>query len=157
MDDKLDKTQRILRSSKVTTDDRGRTVWVDPIETAKLELVSTQMLKQLVESGNDATNDQLRKIAEGKDGLLARDIDNGEFEIISDEELQKILDGTDAETEAAGKPQFMEEPQVEAAPDEAELELVSTQMLRVVLDPDAADIAIEEDADDAGFNPYDHS
>ncbi len=57
MNDKLKQTMRILRSPKVTTDDRGRTVWVDPIETAKLELVSTQMLTQIIESGDVHTND----------------------------------------------------------------------------------------------------
>ena len=31
------------------TDERGRTVWGEPIKTANLELVSTQMLKHLIE------------------------------------------------------------------------------------------------------------
>ena len=38
-------TVRIRRPAKVTTDDRGRTVWADTVETAELELVSTAELQ----------------------------------------------------------------------------------------------------------------
>jgi hypothetical protein len=38
MNDKLNQTQRILRSSKFTTDDRGRTVLKDDVDTSNLEL-----------------------------------------------------------------------------------------------------------------------
>ena len=48
MNDKLDQTRRILRSPKVTTDERGRTVRADTVETAKLEVVSAKMLKQMM-------------------------------------------------------------------------------------------------------------
>ena len=41
-------TVRIRRPAKVTTDDRGRSVWAETIETAQLELVSTS------EQGNPA-------------------------------------------------------------------------------------------------------
>lgn len=155
MSDKLKRTTRILRSPKVTTDDRGRTVWVDPVESAKLELVSTQMLTQIIESGDVGTNDRLREVAEGKDGLLARDIDNGGFEVISDEELQHILDGTDMQPEAEKAGGLVEEPVAEAITGEEELELVSTQMLRIILSPEGERTAVEGSAE-SGFDPYDH-
>ncbi len=151
MNDKLNQTMRIRRSPKVTTDDRGRTVWADTVETAKLELVSTQMLEQIIEAGDIDTHDHLREVAEGKDGLLARDIDKGRFEIISDEELQHILDGTDMEPAAKSAAGLIEEPVAEPATDEEELELVSTQMLRIILSPDD-----EEPSAAEGFDPYDH-
>ena len=91
MNDELKKTTRIVRRPKVKTDDCGRTVRADIVETANLELVSTQMLQQLIDDGDDATMNHLREVAEGKDGLLAHDADRGRFEIISDEELQHIL------------------------------------------------------------------
>ena len=157
MNDELKRTMRILRSPKVTTDDRGRTVWVDPIETAKLELVSTQMLTQIIESGDVDTNDQLRKVAEGEDGLLARDIDSGGFEVISDEELQHILDGTDMEPEAKNAAGLVEEAAADTVIDEGELELVSTQMLRIVLSPEDEKKTGDAGSSDSGFDPYDNA
>lgn len=157
MNDKLNQTQRILRSPKVTTDQRGRTVWVDTVETARLELVSTQMLKQIIEADDVGMNDHLRKVAEGKDGLLARDIDKGGFEVISDEELQHILDGTDMESDVESAAGPIEEPLAEAATDEEELELVSTQMLRIMMSPEEGDQVTAEGSAGSGFDPYDHS
>lgn len=157
MDDQLSQTQRILRSSKVKTDQRGRTVWVDPIETAKLELVSTQMLKQIIATEDSDTSKQLRKVAAGEDGLLARDIEKDRFEIISDEELQHILDGTDIKTEEKRAADVIEEPSVEAATNEESLELVSTQMLRVMLGGEDEDPLVAEESAESGFDPYDHS
>lgn len=155
MDDELKKTTRTVRSPKVKTDDRGRTVWADTIETTNLELVSTQMLQQLIDDGGDATTNHLREVAEGKDGLLAHDAHKGRFEIISDEELQHILDGTDAEYKAKKKAAYIEESLAEAAEEEEELELVSTQMLRQILSPE--DFSEDDgDAPGSGFDPYDH-
>jgi len=157
VNDKLNKTQRILRSSKVKTDERGRTVWVDDIATTRLELMSTQMLRQVIETENSDTNDHLREVASGKDGLLARDVDKGRFEIISDEELQHILDGTDVKSDDENADKIVNEPMVEAVSDEDELELVSTQMLRVMISPEDENPLAAEESDGGGFNPYDHS
>jgi len=156
MNDKLKQTMKILRGTKIVTDDRGRTVWADPVESANLELMSTQMLQQIIEKGDDDTKDDLREVAEGKDGILSRDTENGKFEVISDEELQQVLDGTDMDSEAENAAGRVEEPAAEVVTDEEELELVTTQMLRVVLGTeDEEQIAAEEPAD-SGFNPYDH-
>jgi len=42
----------VRRPSKIKTDSRGRSVWADPVESAKLELVSTQTLKQILSSSD---------------------------------------------------------------------------------------------------------
>lgn len=157
MNDKLNQTMKILRSPKVKTDDRGRTVWVDTVETANLELVSTQMLKQLIEEGDADTNETLREVAAGSDGLLARDVDKGRFEVISDEELQRILDGTDTDHIGHKSAQLVEEAVVDSVSEEEELELVSTQMLRTILGPEDADLEKVVDPAGGGFNPYDNS
>jgi|GEM_PF-2008542 len=156
MNDKLNQTMRIRRSPKVKTDDRGRTVWVDSVETAELELVSTQMLKHIIESGDVGTQNNLREVAEGKDGLLARDTDKGRFEAISDEELQHILDGTDMKPEEKAAAGLVEESVAETVIGEEELELVSTQMLRLILSPEDEDQSAAEASADSGFDPYDH-
>ena len=152
MNDDLKRTQKIVRRSKVITDERGRTVWDETVKTANLELVSTQMLKHLIETSDSGTQDQLREVAQGADGVLARDADKGRFEIISDEELQHILDGTDLEPTANPTAATIDESAAKAVIDEPELDLVSTQLLRTILDP-----ADGEQTAESGFDPYDHS
>lgn len=155
MTDKPDQTMKILRSSKVMTDDRGRTVWIDPVETARLELVSTQMLKQIIDAGDAEDTATLSNLAAGGDGLVARDMDDGRFEVISDEELQHILDGTEKDYAANRAAAVVDDPADETAATEGDFELVSTQMLRVILGTEldeADDVPAEQ-----GFNPYDHS
>ena len=157
MNDELKKTTRIVRRPKVRVDDRGRTVWDDTIKTANLELVSTQMLEQLIDADDGAMTNQLREVAEGGDGVLAHDADQGRFEIISDEELQHILDGTEAEFNEKKKATVIEEPPTDAVAEEEELELVSTQMLRQILSPEDFSEEHGDEFGGSGFNPYDHS
>ena len=152
MNDELKRTTKIVRRAKVMTDDRGRTVWDGTVTTANLELVSSQMLKQLIETNDSDTEDQLREVAQGPDGVLARDADKGRFEIIGDEELQHILDGTDLESTTEPTAATSDESAAKTDIDEPELELVSTQFLRTILDP-----ADNEQTDEPGFDPYDHS
>ena len=118
---------------KVTVDDRGRTVWTDPVETANFELVTTQRLKLLLAAEQQAEKDAVQKLAESKsDGYLARDNATGIFSIIETDELQKLLDAnpTDKRTRPA---EVVAEPLPPEAMDE-ELSLVSTQALRKILD-----------------------
>jgi hypothetical protein len=155
MSDDLKKTQRIAPKSKVKTDDRGRTVWDDTIKTANLELVSTQMLKQLIDDADHATSSHLHEVSKGQDGVLAHDAEKGRFEIISDEELEHILQGTEAEYNAK-KAVLPDEPPVETTTEEEDLELVSTQMLRQILSPDDFS-ELDDDDSQSGFDPYDHT
>lgn len=156
MSDDLKKTQRVVPKTKVRTDDRGRTVWDDTIKTANLELVSTQMLKQLIDNSDHATSSQLQEVSKGRDGVLAHDAEQGRFEIISDEELEHILKGTEAEYNAK-KAVLAEEPPAEPVAEEEELELVSTQMLRQILSPDDFSELDEDGSAQSGFDPYDHT
>ena len=156
MSDDLKKTTRIVTRPKVTTDDRGRTVWDDTIKTANLELVSTQMLQQLIDSDDHATTATLKEVSQGKEGVLAHDPEQNRFEIISDEELQHILDGTEAEYNAK-RAAVIDEPLVETVDEEQELELVSTQMLRQILSPEDFSELDEDGAPASGFDPYNHT
>ena len=156
MSDDLKKTTRIVRNPKVRTDDRGRTVWDDTIKTANLELVSTQMLQQLIDSDDHETKSGLEEVSKREDGVLAHDPEQNRFEIISDEELQHILDGTDAEYKAR-KIAVVDEPLVETVDEEEELELVSTQMLRQILSPEDFSELDEDGSSPSGFDPYNHT
>ena len=122
---------------KVTIDERGRSVWTDPVETANFELVSTLRLKKILAEEQHGERDAVRKLAESKsDGYLAKDNATGIFSIIDTNELQKLLDAdpTDKRTIPA---EVVAEPLPPDSTDE-ELSLVSTQALRKILDiPDA--------------------
>ena len=155
MSERLKQTVRILKRSKVQTDDRGRSVWVDPVDTAELELVSTVMLKRMLDSGDEQRKDRIRKAAQGKDGVLARDAENDTFEIIDDDDLQQALqaasDTTDVKTTDVSVEPLMDR----ADSDDEELSLVSTQALRRILTKDAPQtedsLPVEEEQ---GFDPY---
>lgn len=157
MSEELKQTVRILRRAKVASDERGRTVWLDPVEPTELELVSTTMLERVLSSGDASRKQQIRDAASGRDGVLAIDVKSDSFEIIDDAELLAMLDmqprGMDAIKAADVVYEFIDDP----ADDAEELSLVSTQALRRILkieDEPALDL---EASDDRGFNPYDNS
>ena len=152
-----DKPTRVLirRPSRVTTDSRGRSVWADPVESAELELVSTQMLKQILSSKDGKDRDAVRDAARtNADGVLALDPATGLFEIIGDDELQAILDQEQDLPKLSRPADVTVEPLHDYA-DSDRLSLVSTQALRRVLHDDDEEEPIE--IDERGFNPYDHS
>lgn len=155
-----DELKRTIRSKKprVETDERGRTVWAEPVETTELELVSTVMLKKMIDSGDEARKRRLREAAGQKDGVLARDTSSDEFQIIDDDDLKAALDSADDDAEPAGVA-------IEQIPlgtgGEEELSLVSTQALRHMLDKDHAPDDEPADAEiieeDRSFDPYNSS
>ena len=149
-------TVRIRRPAKVTTDDRGRTVWAGTVETARLELVSTAELEKILSSEDEDTRSAMhRLIQREEEGVLARDPATGLFEIISDTDLQAAIrkqGGTPPADGAAPASDFCAEP---------ELSLVSTQVLRKVLTgepgrgPGARPVPKSARKDQGGgFDPY---
>lgn len=147
----------VKRPRKVSTDERGRSVWVEPVESAELELVSTQMLKVMLSSRNPTERDAIAEAADNaSDGVLARDPNNGQFEIISDDDLQAILDDNQGLPKLTRPADATLEPLRDYA-DDSELSLVSTQALRKVLDggSDTEESMEDMQQDAAGFNPYD--
>ncbi len=152
MADDLKQTVRIVRKKKVTTDDRGRTVWNVPVHETELELVSTQTLKTLLSSEDQERRQRLAEVAESKDGVLAQDLSNGSFEIIDDDDLKAALASADSAEVTRPSSDVVYEP-VEESDTGEELSLVSTQMLRKLLVEDDDSDEPEEDAG-GGFDPY---
>ena len=153
MSDQFKETVRIVRKDKVMTDERGRTVWNVPVEEVELELVSTEMLKTLIDSGDADKRQNLEEAARSKEGVLARSPTSGSFEIIDDDDLMAALEGAGSVSETVDAAEFREESLLDRADTgDEELSLVSTQMLKVMLE-----IEDEEDGEDdgKGFNPYD--
>ena len=150
-----EKSTRVLvrRPSKTKSTGRGRGTRANSGAGTELELVSTQILKQIL-SSNDAANRQgVEEAAKATgEGVLARDPATGYFEIIDDDELQAIVDsGQDL-------PKLSRPADVTVVPlhdyaDNEHLSLVSIQALRRVLDGGDEKEEVEA-ADVGGFNPY---
>jgi len=163
-DSKLETTQKILvnRPGKVSTDSRGRSVWTDPVETPDLELVSTQTLQTLLTSRDEAERQAIEEAARSDaEGVLARDVATGYFEIIDDNDLQAILDSNE-ELPALQRPAEVVLEPVNENDGSEELSLVSTQALRKILDRDGDTPATDNDdispePDLGGFDPYNSS
>jgi hypothetical protein len=152
-------TVRIRRPAKVTTDERGRTVWAEAVETAQLELVSTVMLHKILASSDDDTRSAIERIvSEQEEGVLARDPATGLFEIISDADLQAILKDNDSLPKIARPAQATLEPaHSKAADTDDELSLVSTQVLRKILHKETPKTAPKKKDQGGGFDPYNSS
>lgn len=158
MGDELDKTIKIKRHAKVGTDSRGRTVWTKPVEPAELELVSTMMLEQLIESGIDDHKQRICELADADEGVLARDTRNNEFEIVRDDELEAALQAANREADGDLPAEFTRKQVIETDTKE-ELSLVTTQVLRKMLggESDAGEDEPDAPDDPGGYNPYDHT
>ncbi|MEM1174911.1 MAG: hypothetical protein AAGI27_08865 [Pseudomonadota bacterium] len=165
MTEELKNTVRIIRRAKVATDDRGRSVWVDPVETAELDLVSTAMLETLLSGDDEATRKHLLDVASTSDGLLAHDPEKDAFEIVSDDDLQAALAAAaDSPVPAPTRSADVVYEIDQTVDDLEELSLVSTQMLKAMLDPAAVpggtlldddDMQVEESS--GAFDPYNSS
>ena len=150
-----EKSTRVLvrRPSKSKTDGQGRSTSANSAEHAVLELVSTQILKQIL-SSNDAKNRMA--VAEAAkttaEGVLARDPATGYFEIIEDDELQAIVD-SGQDLPKLSRPEDVTVQPLHDYADNEHLSLVSVRALRRVL-VDDDDEEESEPAEAGGFNPY---
>jgi hypothetical protein len=155
-------TVRIRRPVKVTTDERGRTVWAETVETVQLELVSTAMLQKILAWSDDDIRTAIERIVSGEEeGVLARDPATGLFEIISDADLQAILRDNDNLPKTERLPDMTLEPVSSTRADTSnEMSLVSTQVLRKILHKDSPTPAPQKKDkgkkdEGSGFDPYD--
>ena len=152
-----EKSARVLvrRPSKIKTDGQGRSIPANSGEGAVLELVSTQILKQIL-SSNDAKNRQAVEEAAKTtaEGVLARDPATGYFEIIEDDELQAIVD-SGQDLPKLSRPEDVTVQPLHDYADNEHLSLVSLQALRrVLLDDDEEEESAAAEVDTGGFNPY---
>lgn len=149
---------------KVQSDERGRSVWVDPIRTAEFELVSTQSLQVLLDEGDAEHRGEIERLAnDGDDGYLAKESSTGHFRVIGDDALQAILDEQHESMPVTriGDTVRIQRPDIDASAPKEELSLVSTQSLRKIL----GDIEREKPGpkkkplkdEGGGFDPYNTS
>lgn len=144
----------VRRPTIMKTDSRGRSVWADPVESAKLELVSTQTLKQILSSSDQQNRKAIEEAANtATDGVLARDPATGYFEIIDDADLQAILDANADLPKLTRPVDVTLEPLHDYADDES-MSLVTTMALRKVLAKSDDDSSAEAEVDSSGMDPY---
>jgi len=145
----------VRRPSKSKTDGDGRSVCADTVESAQLELVSTQILKQILSSNDVENREAVKEAAKSTgEGVLARDPATGYFEIIEEDELQAILD-SDQDLPKLSRPSDVTVEPLHDYADCDHLSLVSTQALRrVLVDDDEKEEAESVEIDVGGFNPY---
>jgi hypothetical protein len=136
-------------------------VWAGAVETAKLELISTQQLQTFLASDDAVSQRSIEDAAScGSEGVLARDAATGLFEIIDDFDIQAVLDGNakDAAKRHRQADVTLETVDTASTPTAEELSLVSTQMLRKVLGTgdsnDGNDDEVSVQDDSGGFDPY---
>jgi len=157
--DKLAHTIRIKRGEKVGIDDQGHSVWTKPVEEIELELVSTVMLKKIIDSDDEEKKQRIKSLAGEGDGVLARKPGSQEFEIVSDDELEAALAASN-EAPVFHQPADVVLEPVSPPEGEEELSLVSTQVLRQMLSHDDDESAsdsgdLDVQGDSGGYNPYD--
>jgi len=161
MTDDLKQTVRIVRKPKVALDEHGHSVWAEPVEPVELDLVSTTMLKKILESDDKKSRRRIEKAAQGKDGVLAHNAESNRFEIIDDEDLQAALDSAASTPDQTGPADVVIQPPSEqVGGEDEELSLVSTQMLRKILASDDPEANVDpggSDDDGGGFDPYNSS
>ena len=152
MNDDQTSTIRILREPKVITDAVGGTVWVDDVEPVELELISTQVLEGMMEVDEDTVRLKLKDLDATDNGVLARNVHDpqSDFEVVGGEELERAL------FETTGS---------HTLDDAQELQLVSTQMVQVLIErPDmtpqqvSEEMQLMEELEAAGgYDPYNNN
>lgn len=149
MSDDYTATVRIARPARIQTDDRDGSAGTEPVESAEFELLSTAELRKILESNDVAARQGIEAAAESNDqGVLARDTSTGLFEILSDEELQGILDSDFSLPRKAKRDDDSDGPASGGEVSLDDLSLVSTQALKTILRNE------ENAGDDDGFDPY---
>ena len=158
MSDELKTTVRIQRPAKIQTAGRGRSVWAEPVESAKFELLSTVTLKKILASKDEAAIKAIEDAAEsGAEGVLARDLATGHFQIVDDTDLQAILDNNISLPKQERSADVTYEPAYDSEKSTDDLTLVSTQALRKILVKEEKEEPVVADTVESSCDPYNSS
>ncbi|MEM6638737.1 MAG: hypothetical protein AAF610_02450 [Pseudomonadota bacterium] len=162
MDNDITATVRLIRQPKVKSNAVGGTVWnetVDEVESAELELVSTQMLQVMILDDEKARRQQLADLKSSEDGLLAHNRRKDTFEVVPRKDYQSAMEQR-SQPKPAAKPSPYVAKQVSSDIDDQSL--VSTQVIRKLLNKpqlspqEAFDELklVDEPGSEGGFDPY---
>ena len=156
--DELNKTIRFRRETVAAA--TGTSDAQPSTETTEFELVSTQMLEQILISEDNAPKDRIRELAESDDGWLAQDTESKDFEIVKDDELERALQSINGQPESIPDANF-ESVNPSTGETNSDLCLVSTQHLRQVMGDELEEMEKAEKEKavrvERGFNPYNNA
>lgn len=158
MSDELKTTVRIQRPARIQADGRDRSVCAEPVEIAEFELLSTVALKKILKSNDESAKKSIAAAANcGDQGVLARDMATGHFEILDDADLQRIIEQDHKPPHQDKVADISYEPAFDSENSIDELSLVKTVALKKILKNEDVGVPIAEEIDISGFNPYDNS
>lgn len=156
MTDEFKTTVRIQRPARIQADGRDRSVRAEPVEIAEFELLSTVALKKILKSNDESAKKSITAAANcGDQGVLARDIATGHFEILDDADLQRIIEQDHMSPNQDKAADIVHEPVFDGENSIDELSLVKTLALKKILKDEDVAVPIAEKIDVSGFDPYD--
>jgi hypothetical protein len=127
----------------------------DSIDCGDFELVKTERLQAILDSGDREQLGQISRIANSEtDGVLVQDRDSGAFDLVTTARVEKLLEKSDTAVESS---LATEESTLDPADAGDGLALVDTMMLKRMLGevPDAPEL--ESGETDLGGDPYNSS
>lgn len=131
MTDEFKTTVRIQRPARIQADGRDRSVRAEPVEIAEFELLSTVALKKILKSNDESAKKSITAAANcGDQGVLARDIATGHFEILDDADLQRIIEQDHMSPNQDKAADIVHEPVFDGENSIDELSLVKTLALK---------------------------
>jgi hypothetical protein len=145
-------TLKIRRPSKIKMDERGHAVWVGAIEPADFELVPTERIRAILESGDKDRINEISQIARtGPQGVLIQDCIDGHISVLASARFENLLQAPDSPVVREPDDQDMA---VSATEQSDNLQLMDTQILRKILASERKIDPLDLD-ENKGSNPYD--
>ena len=158
MSDELKATVRIQRPAKTQADGRGQSVCAEAAETVDIELFSTVALRKILASKDEAAIKAIEDAAEsGDQGVLARNIATGLFEMVDDADLRAALDNDISPPKQEGGTDITYEPAYNSKKSIDNMTLVATQALRKILGKEEKEEPVVADTVESGCDPYNSS
>ena len=158
MSDELKATVRIQRPAKTQADGRGQFVGAEAAETVELELFSAVAVRKILASKDEAAINAIEDAAESSDqGVLARNIATGLFEMVDDADLRAALDNNISPPKQEGGTDLTYEPAYNSEKSIDDMTLVGTQALRKILGKEEKEEPVVADTVESGFDPYNSS
>ncbi len=158
MSDELKATVRIQRPAKTQAAGRGQSLCAEAAETVEFELFSTVALRKILASNDEAAINAIEDAAEsGDQGVLARNIATGLFEMVDDTDLRAALDDDISPPKQEGGTEVSYEPAYNSEKSIDDMTLVGTQALRKILGKEEKEEPVVADTVESGCDPYNSS
>ena len=158
LSDELKATVRIQRPANKQADGRGQSSCVQAAEAMDFELFSTIAVKNILASKDQAAIKAIEDAAEsGDEGVLARNVATGLFEMVDDAALRAALDNDFSLPEQVSNADVTYEPAHDSEKSIGGLSLVGTLALRRILGKEEKEEPVVADTVESSCDPYNSS